>query len=608
MCGIAGTIGYDSEKYVDEMNQSQFHRGPDDGGVFFDKGSNICIGMRRLSIIDLANGHQPMANEDNSIFIVFNGEIFNAISLRKELVSDGHLFRTKNSDTEVLIHMYEKYGTSMLKYLNGMFAFIIWDQNKKCIFASRDYAGIKPLYYAQNGNKFLFASELKSIMETGLVDRNLDMKSVFQYLSLQFIPAPETIYFGVKKLPAASYLTYFIQTNELKVEKYWHLPIDIEPKILNVDDAKMAIKYEFEEAVKRWTISDVPVAASLSGGIDSTAIVAMLRKNTDREISTYTLGFNDSPECDEHILARTISNFYGTKHHEILLTADDLLDDFDSMIYSLDEPYGGGLPSWYIYKYMSENFKVGFTGLGGDELFGNYGKWIRYDNLFSHVVRIAWQLFNKESLNNLRKYPYGSLYHKYMTENIKDKITNPDYFMEATEEGNTSRLYEKMIHQCGEMPWKNVIPWIDFQMQLPEEFLHMTDRFSMNFSVEARVPFLDKKLIETVYSIDPKIRTKKGDLKYLFIDSVRDKLPDNVINAPKKGFVLPYNRWLNGKLKDVVMTYTSDDYLNKQGIFSNKLREVIIRPYYNGKKSYMPLVWTVLMFQLWYEKNMGNHR
>lgn len=598
MCGIVGTIGYDTDKYVNFMNECQLHRGPDEGGSYFDTENNVCIGMRRLSIIDLQSGHQPMTNEDGSVHIVFNGEIFNAESLRKELIRFGHRFYTRNSDTEVLVHMYEQYGTEMLSRLNGMFAFLILDQREKKVFAARDYAGMKPLYYAVQGDKLIFSSELKCILETGLIDETLNMNSVYRFLSLQFISAPDTIFQEVNKLPAASYLLYDLTNRQITMRKYWYP--SFEPMDIRGRDLKEYIREHFQNAVNRWKISDVPIASSLSAGIDSTAIVAMLRKSTADPINTYTLGFSDAPECDEHILARKTAEQFETNHHEIILTVDELLKDMDDMIYSLDEPYAGGLPSWYIFKEMSKDFKVGFSGLGGDELFGNYGKWLRYEDRAAHFVRIAWELFNRETIGTLKQFPNGSIYHKYMTEGMKQRIIAAPCAEALKCTANTAQEYERMIRESRQEEWRNIVPWIDFQMQLPDEFLHMTDRFSMHFSLEARTPFLDKELIEAVFAIPARIRTSKGKLKYLFVDSVRDIIPEEIIRAPKKGFVLPYRKWLNDGLKEMVHTYTSPTFLKKQGIFSADINKVLIQPFYCGNQYYTSLVWTVLMFQMWY--------
>lgn len=599
MCGIVGTIGYDTDKYANIMNESQFHRGPDEGGLFFDTQKKVCIGMRRLSIIDLENGHQPMKNEDQTIHIVFNGEIFNATELKKGLLEYNHVFNTKNSDTEVLVHLYEQYGTKMLEKLNGMFAFIIYDQKRNIVFAARDYAGMKPLYYAQQNNKMLFASELKCILKTGLINESVNMQSVYHYLSLQFVPSPNTIFNEINKLPAASFLIYDLNTNTLSIDKYWYPSFGEIAD--NVEDINSYIREEFRNAVNRWKISDVPIAASLSGGIDSTAIVALLQENSTNPINTYTLGFVDAPECDELSIARKVAEKFETKHHEIILTVDDLLSDLDQMIYSLDEPYAGGLPSWYVYKEMSKEFKVGFSGLGGDELFGNYGKWIRYESVMSRIIREGWQIFNQENVKELFKYPKGSIYHKYMTEGMKKKIIAGKYKSKLSDAANTCAMYEKMIIDSHLSQWRDIVPWIDFQMQLPDEFLHMTDRFSMNFSLEARTPFLDKEFIQNIYSIPAEKRTNPNKLKYLFIESLKDVIPDEIVNVPKRGFVLPYKRWLNQDLREILMTLTSKDYLKKQGIFSEELEKSLLMPFYRGNDLYAPLVWTILMFQLWYD-------
>lgn len=598
MCGIAGTIGFQTDQYVKIMNNTQLHRGPDDGGVYFDVNNQVAIGMRRLSIVDLESGHQPMENEDGTIHIVFNGEIFNAPKLRREMINYGHKFRTNNSDTEVLIHLYEQFGKGMLSKLNGMFAFIIYDEKAGKVFAARDYAGMKPLYYARTDNKILFASELKCILATKLLQETLNITSVYQYLSLQFIPAPNTIFREVQKLEAASYLLCDVDSKELQIEKYWYPAFENELKG-SEEHIKERIRDEFKEAINRWKMSDVPIASSLSGGIDSVAVVSMLQKE-GANIDTYTLGFSDAPECDEHLLARGVAQRFGTRHHEILLTADDLLSDLNEMIDSLDEPYAGGLPSWYVFKEISKEFKVGFSGLGGDELFGNYGKWKRYESPAAYGIRIGWELLNRETIGELIKYPRGSIYHKYMTEGMKTGIITNDCKEQLAKEANVNYLYESMIQKCQAEHWRNKIPWIDFQMQLPDEFLHMTDRFSMHFSLEARTPFLDKEFVELVYSIPAKVRTSKKNLKRLFIDAMEDYLPGDIINAPKKGFVLPYHRWLTGDLKDLVYDYTSKSFLKEQGIFTGDIQKVLIKPFYSGRSYLYPLIWTVLMFQIWY--------
>lgn len=603
MCGIAGTVGWDTKRYVKIMNAAQIHRGPDDEGVFFDAQNQVCIGMRRLSIVDLASGHQPMQNEDGKIHIVFNGEIFNAPELRRDLVAEGHKFYTRNSDTEVLVHLYEQYGKDMLLKLNGMFAFLIYDENKRQLFAARDHTGIKPLYYARLGDKLLLASELKCILATKLVQETINMASVYQYLSLQFIPAPNTIFNEIKKLEAASFLIYNIDSQSIQVEKYWFPHFSKKEKMRN-EDLDILIKEEFKAAVKRWRISDVPVASSLSGGIDSVAIVSVLQRE-GAQVDTYTLGFSDAPECDEHLLARSVARDFNTRHHEIVLTLDELLTDLDRMIYALDEPYAGGLPSWYVFKEMSKEFKVGFSGLGGDELFGNYGKWIRYENILAHGIRIGWELLNRESILELKTYPKGSIYHKYMTEGMKSRIFAQGHKAGIPKEANINYLYEKMIKECPERRWRDRIPWIDLQMQLPDEFLHMTDRFSMYHSLEARTPFLDKEFVELIYSIPAGKRTREKGLKYLFVDAMKDYLPESVIGAPKKGFVLPYHKWLNNDLKSMVYEYTSEGFLKEQGIFDNSIRKILIEPYYKGRGYLYPLVWTVLMFQLWYTRYCG---
>lgn len=597
MCGIVGTVGIKNNERLKVMNQIQFHRGPDSEGMYWNEKEKVGLAMRRLEIVDITMGSQPMFNENKDIVIVFNGEIFNAPELRKKLMLKGHSFETLNSDTEVLVHLYEEIGQDMLNELNGMFAFLIWDNNKKILFGARDYAGIKPLYYFKEKDTLLAASELKSIISGGGINKELDMQSISDYLSLQFIPSPRTIYKDIKKLGAGEAFIYNVYENSFYVYRYWNVKNCIADRYMYYDEAVWMIRKKMTIAVERWKMSDVQTSCLLSGGIDSASLVAML-SSEGNIINTFTLGFENECDVDERRLAALVANRYHTHHTEIILKEDDLLSDLNEMIYALDEPYAGGIPSWYVYKMIGKQYKVAFTGVGGDELFGNYGKWIRYESRKNRFGAYRWEYKKGVSVMNFIRYPYGSIYHKYMPDNIKKKIfihafTDVDY------------LYEMMIKENKTKSWKNTIPCIDFKMQLPDEFLFMTDRFSMAHSVEARTPFLDKEFIQTVFGILPEIRTSSQSLKGLYIDAVKDLLPNEIINAPKKGFIIPYEHWLKGKLKNLVEYYFSVDFVKRQGIFNRNLKDVLLQPFMKGESQYTPYIWTILMFQLWYDRCVG---
>lgn len=594
MCGIVGTVKYRDKEILHKMNEIQVHRGPDSEGIFWSEELLVGLAMRRLSIVDLENGTQPMYNENKRCALVFNGEIFNADILRKELLEKGHTFVTVSSDTEVLVHLYEEYGTDMLNYLNGMFAFAICDLDKKRIFVARDQMGIKPLHYIFDGSKLAFASEMKSLTGVGLSQKKIDENALWQYLSFQCVPAPMTIYEDIKILPAAHYMLFDIETAELKIEKYWDCIENRKKYEGSAEELSLFVRKQVEEAVERWTMSDVPLACSLSGGLDSTIIAAIVSRK--RELHTYSLGFENESEFDERGLAKLVAQKCGTRHTEIVLTPDELLKDFGKMIKSMDTPYGGGVPSWFVFREISGNEKVAFNGTGGDELFGNYSKWLRYEHPLERYKQTKHFLQIGEKKTEFVLHPNGTIYHKYMTEGMKSRVVNKPYHGII----NTNTWIEKTWRECPSGRWRDRIPYVDFKIQLPEEFLMMLDRFSMNFSVEARVPFLDRELVENILGIPAQLRTKKYNAKYLLKEAFGDMLPKELLSFPKSGFAIPQNAWLKNELKEMVVDMCTGTTIKQQGLFSVDLEKQLIRPFYNGRNDLTLLVWTVLMFQRWY--------
>jgi len=593
------------------MNDSLIHRGPDDSGEFIDNDTQTALAMRRLSIIDLEGGHQPMSNEDGTIWIVFNGEIYNFPSLRRNLVAQGHKFRSDHSDTEVLIHLYEQVGSSMLSELNGMFALVIYDKNKRVLFGARDRMGIKPLYYVYKSGIFSFASELKALRLLKEVSSQLDYQSLYDYMSLQFVPAPRTIFKDIKKIPPAHYFVFNLDSKVFKTCKYWDLPQQPEPK-MKLEEAADLIRQEAKRAALDWSMSDVPIACSLSGGIDSSSLVGMLCASGLKGLETFSLGFKHRNESffDERNLAQKTSQRWNTTHHETVINPDDLLQDLDKMVWHLDEPYGGGLPSWYIFKSMQGKVKVALTGTGGDELFGLYGYFRPYENFLWRLREAAkLSLLDNSFFDPLimsRKYPQGYLYHRYFTENMKRKwLFNKETLSQV--KPTESLIQELWDEAKGKSP-RDIVADIHYKTQLPEEFLHMTDKFSMAHSIEARTPFLDHKLVELVMNIPAQIRTDPKNLKYLFIRAMKGILNDEIINAPKKGFILPIDRWLRGALRKQVEHYLGESYLEKQGLFSKRLYSCVIKPYFRGRGYLKNWVWTAFMFQVWYRRFMENER
>ena len=603
MCGIVGIYPAKDITSLRVMNDCIVYRGPDDEGYYFDESSGVALGMRRLSIIDLEQGSQPIANNDNTVWVVCNGEIYNSPELRKELIKRGHVFRSHNSDVEVLVHLYEEKGTDLLHELNGMFSFVIYDQCRKLLFGARDRLGIKPLYYSHRNGKLAFASELKSLTKLPWVSREIDRQSLSDYLSFQFIPAPESPFAGIKKIPAGHHFVYQIGSNNLKISPYWKLTIN--PVQKNREEWIERFQYELRHAVQRWTLSDVPIGVSLSGGIDSAALVGMLAENGHNSIRTFSVGFTGVKDqrYNELPLARLVAERWGTEHTEYHVSPALVLSDLETMVYHLDEPYGGGLPSWYVFQRMAEDVKVALTGTGGDELFGNYGKAGCYSQRKSHTSRAIVKAILKnhsiaEAIDILR-YPHASFSWMYFRDFDKRKIlfsdTNGLEGVFPTEE-----IIEDVWRESRTQDPRDIVPLTDFPNQLAEEFLQVTDRFSMAHSIEARVPFLDHTLVETVMQIPADIRVGHPNPKQFLLDSVRHLIPEEIFNARKRGFILPLKEWTRNELQDMIEAYLAPSYLAHQGIFSSKLYQEFVVPHMSGVRDYTDFVWTLLMFQLWH--------
>jgi asparagine synthase (glutamine-hydrolysing) len=616
------------------MNVAQTHRGPDDAGEYYNPRGPVSLAMRRLSILDVHNGHQPLCNEDGSVWIVFNGEIYNSPELRGPLEEHGHQFKTSNSDTEVLVHLYEEKGTSLLDDLNGMFAFVLHDQKRNLLFGARDRIGIKPLYFWNENGRFAFASELKSLLTLPFVTREIDPQSLFDYMTLLYVPDEASIVKGVHRIPPGCYFTYNLGTRELRVQKYWRL------KFTEQRDSRPAhlptfLRQELRSAVHRWTLSDVPIACSLSGGIDSSAIVGLLGELGYPKIKTYSLGFEgkDEESWNEIEVARQVAHRWGSEHREIILKPKDLLSDLLSMVWHLDEPYGGGLPSWYVFREMSRDVKVALTGTGGDELFGNYGKFRIYEShrmlraatalrqwspgtsnvlakLVSPVAAVGRRLPNALSrtfranwlaqLPQMVRQPFGEYYYANFAHFNDDAKRVHVLRSENGGLRNTASYLQGLFDDSRAGDIRDGLAAVDFRTQLAEEFLFMTDRFSMAHGLEARVPFLDHVFVEKVFSIPSSIRTKSVDLKYLFKQAVADLLPPELLNMRKRGFVIPIQIWLRQELRPLVERLLQPERLRRQNLFNPGFCERFVVPHLQNKADFTWQIWAALMFQLWH--------
>ena len=592
MCGIVGLHSQnkiDIQKAIVKMNRIQTHRGPDSYGEYINPSSGVALAMRRLSIIDIESGSQPLISEDKNFILVYNGEIYNAPELRLELENAGEVFITKHSDTEVLFKILIREGIQGLKKLNGMFAFAFYNILEDKIILGRDNLGIKPLYYSLQNGEFCFSSELKSF-KTNFKNK-IDKQSLFNYLSLMYVPGKDSIFKNVKKLDLGSVIIYNTENSSIKIEKF----IDVnffKINLLKTKKIENLIYDNFISAVQRWSYSDVPIACALSGGLDSSAILGALNK-LKIPVDTFSLGYEKdiNDKTSDLFLAKKVANYWGSNHTEIILKPEDFLKDLNKMIWALDEPYGGGLPSWFVFKEMSKKFKVGLTGTGGDELFGNYGKWRpMYGNILTR---------SNDSINSFEKKFFDIFY--YFPDDLKRK-----YIKRNTTIKDTSKILYDIYNNSNSTKIKDKVAFLDIKTQLPEEFLLMTDRFSMYHSLEIRTPFLDKEFIDFVLSIPSNKRSKYYNLKGLLKKSLSPLIPKEVLNAPKKGFTLPLDNWLRNDLKSIVLHFLSPPFLKEQDIFNDSLYYEIILPFLENKLSCTTKVFGLLMFQLWYNQNIMN--
>lgn len=603
MCGIVGTVGIKKSSVINQMNDSQFHRGPDEGGVYSCPDSSLFLAMRRLSIVDLSSGQQPMVSQCKKYAIVYNGEIFNAPELRASLAALGEKFISDHSDTEVVLRGYMRWGRSFVKKLNGMFAFVIHDIEKNCLFGSRDLSGIKPLYLYKNGNVFGFSSEIEPLKFIPGRTFRLNRSAFSCYLSLQYVASPEAIFDDLIKLKPGESFAYSFRDGSLE---FFGSPVKLSPVAshdrfqLSYADAVEKLDHILVESVKRWTMSDVPIGTSLSGGIDSALILALASREISAPIHTWTLGVNTNNNfADERSLASMMAKKVGSIHHEVSIDLANVSDDIDEMVASLGEPYAGGLPSWYIYKEASKTLKVILTGSGGDELFGNYNKWLSFSTgSFPWAKRLLKNTV-REGLHQSLKCPQGILYHKYISDLAQRKFLQKDFLKSTL---STSEHVQDMWNQVDAGNIYETLSSLDFNLQLPDEFLSMTDRFSMKWSVEARTPFLDNEFRSFVSHLPVAFRFQKSPYKKLLRDVASRYLPPEYFGVPKTGFTFPVNQLMREYLRDKIDYLFSPSYLAVQSIFKPVHVANFARRYIEGSHNKTNQMWTLLMFQLWWER------
>jgi len=629
MCGIAGiynNISLDRaelRRVTTKMIDAISHRGPDDSGCFIDGDDKVALGHRRLSIIDLKTGHQPMFNEDGTICIVFNGEIYNFAAIKAELILKGHRF-SSNSDTETIIHAYEEWGEECVQKLRGMFAFCIWDASSKMLFLARDRLGKKPLFYAQHNGKFVFASEMKSILADPHFPRSIDSQGLTAYFLFSYIPAPLTIFEGIRKLMPGHYLT--VKNGHITIKKYWDVVFQPDTKKREPEFISQFMEL-LEESVKIRLMSDVPLGAFLSGGIDSSTVVALMSKGDNSAIKTFSIGFggNIGGFDDERKYARLVADRYNTEHreYEVMPAIEDLLD---VIVRSFDEPFADDstIPSYYVCKIARENVTVALSGLGGDETFGGYERYLGFQisQFYNKIPRIIREKVFMNLIGKLPEISSGTYKINHMKRFIRSSSTNyaRQYlgFVSKLNERYKSSFFTDQNYYAGafdsaerdfldifnaenaEDPMNKVF-YTDMKTYLPEDILSCTDRMSMCNSLEVRAPFIDHKLVEFCATIPPEMKMKWFRKKYLLKKGVSHLLPGPVLTHQKQGFVGPMTKWLQTDLKALTLKKLSHDSLQKHDIFNPETIKNILDDHYSRREINDTLIWSLLIFQTWFD-------
>lgn len=590
MCGIVGATGQDCRALVHQMNQTQIHRGPDREGEYFDSSRQLAMAMNRLEIVDIDGGAQPMSSEDGRYVLVFNGEIFNAPELRREYISAGLKFSSSHSDTEVLMKLLCHEGTSSVARLNGMFSFAFYDKESGKLTCGRDRFGIKPLYYFRENGVFAFSSEIKSLMGLPGFNFKINTQQLFDYFSLLYVPGSNSIFSSIHRLGPGELLEFDLNAGSLRTWKWWH-PVFSPQKSIDDQEWQERIRQTLQDSVKRWSMADVDIGCSLSGGLDSSSIVSFLTQS-GAKVRTYSLGFSGDEYApwNELPLARSVAQKWGTDHHELLLEADELIDSIVEMVWALDEPYGGGLPSWYVYREIARDVKVCMTGTGGDELFGSYGKWADLEK-FS----MASFLGITKSKNRF-KNDYFDKYACFTDRQKRQTVIS----CEAESLVDTAEsLAETFATNPNSHP-RDGIASLEITGKLSDEFLLMTDRFSMAHSLEARVPFLDNEMFDLMAKIPAKQRMRLSDPKFMLRETMRDILPDQVTNADKRGFNLPLSLWLRGTLAPLTKVLFEPSRLDQQGLMNPTFYDTYVLPHLSGAVDNSKQIWAGIMFQIWH--------
>ncbi len=622
MCGIAGFVGPGDRTRLEAMANTLAHRGPDDHGLWVAPG--VGLAMRRLAIIDLAGGRQPMGNEDESLRLVFNGEIYNFRELRSDLLQRGHRFRTQ-SDTEVILHLYEERGPACVERLRGMFALALWDARRKLLFLARDRMGKKPLFYWHRDGLFLFASEVKALLCHPAVSRELDWEAFHHYLAFGYTPADRSIFAGIAKLPPAH--TAILQEGVLALRRYWALPPAeaVPHRPPPVPEVTARVRHLLRESVRLRLESDVPLGVFLSGGIDSSAVVASLREVTGQRIATFSIGFGPAvASFDELPYARLVAQRFETDHHEEILEPK-LTDLLPAIVRHFDEPFAdsSAIPTFVVAQATARHVKVALSGIGGDETFAGYPRYlgVRLSERYALLPRwlcavpsvvASLLLRDSESSRNwpdwARRFLSGARqplpdryigWTRFFSEADLARVATPALRQAWRADADAAQRAAFARHAYGD-PVDGAFR-IDLSTYLPDDLLVMADRMSMAHSLELRAPFCDHRIVEESLAIPPRVKLPGLRLKGLLKAAFADVLPREVLWHRKQGFMIPLGRWLRTDLRDMLEDVLSPDRVRRRGLFVPEAVETLKQEHLSGVRSHTDRLWTLMMAELWME-------
>jgi asparagine synthase (glutamine-hydrolysing) len=628
MCGITGWATLDARtpppdgarELLRSMCERMTHRGPDSEGLMVSTG--VALGMRRLAIIDLQTGEQPACSEDGEVSVILNGEIYNYRELRAELEKRGHHFRSE-SDTEVLPHLYEEYGRGMVEHLNGMFAFALWDARRRRLFIARDRFGEKPLYWGVFDKTFLFASEPKVLLAHPLVHPSLNLDALRQYLSFDYVPAPLSIYQGIKKLPAAHTLT--VEDGRVDVQPYWHLSYKKRQPVPTEEEAAAELRKLMEDSVRMRLVSDVPLGVLLSGGVDSSTVAAMAVRSSSETVKTFSISFAES-SFDESTYARAVAKFLGTDHHEERLSvalAANLVGEIGSW---MDEPFSDPslVPTYLLSRFTRKHVTVALGGDGGDELFAGYPMYLAHNvaRLYARLPRFLRRAVIEPVIRNLpvktknlsfdfkaRRFIMGMNYEEVARHHVWFGSFTPDeqeqLLTTETRQASDGDIYREarrmFAEDCDADNTVECMQDLDTRLYLAEDILTKVDRASMAVSLEVRAPFLDPRVAEYAASLPVNYKLRGRTSKYILKRAVRDLLPPFITRRSKKGFGVPVAEWLKGRLRPLARDLLSPERIRKAGLFNADYVGRLQDEHERGVANHRKLLWTLLMFELWRE-------